>query len=566
MDNFGILRMNMEYQDIWDAALLRIKTFVPGTTFNLFFKDTMITGIDQEGDDFVVRVGAKNKIVETQFEKHQSRILQVLVEIMDMPCRMEVERLDLKEGLSETKEGSPLTIPIDNTLDKQRVDITREKAVDGGKKVEEKEVGEKVTISPTLSPDPSSRVKNELQERLRKIKQSRFQKNEGGEQEKKAIETKNKGFNDSPLFNPETQNILERQMQGARIKRSIQKAYLNREYTFENFAVSPTNEVAFAGATAVAKTPGTTYNPFFIYGDVGVGKTHLMQAVGIRMIENNPDITMVYCIGEQFTNEIIEAIQTKKTPHFRAKYRKVGALLIDDIQFIAGKDFVQEEFFHTFNAIKAGGGQVIMTADKPPHEISLLEDRLRSRFEEGLAIDVQQPNFELRTAILLIKSKQMGLNLQMDNAQTIAQNITSTRKLEGFLKNLYAASSARGNVITREIVLDILNKRKQEGELSEEKRPFVRPREVIKVICKHYSVSETQLYGPRRSRPIVTPRQYAMYLLKSDLKLPLQEIGRIFGGRDHTTVMHAVEKVGKIVSESEVMQQEFSTLRKQIYG
>ncbi|MGI5828389.1 MAG: chromosomal replication initiator protein DnaA [Patescibacteria group bacterium] len=379
------------------------------------------------------------------------------------------------------------------------------------------------------------------------------------------IPPKQSDTSQTPLFNPETGNHLKQQTKENQFRQAVLRSHLKQDNTFENFAVSPTNEVAYAGAIAVAKNPGRAYNPLFLYGDVGVGKTHLMQAVGLRVLQNDPSTTLIHCMGEQFTNEIIEAIRNKKTPEFRNRYRKAKMLLIDDIQFIAGKNTVQEEFFHTFNAIQSAGGQIILTSDRPPNEIQLLEDRLRSRFEEGLTIDIQAPNFELRTAILLIKAKQMNLALTMDVAQTIANYITSTRKLQGFLAKLQAVATLRQQSISTELALSLLQKQNM-GDTIPKQRTYINPREVIEIVSKYFGVTTAALTGPRRSRPIVVPRQYAMYILKNDLNMPLTEIGRLFGGRDHTTVMHAVDKVSREVSASGEMQKEFSTIRKQIYG
>jgi chromosomal replication initiator protein len=370
---------------------------------------------------------------------------------------------------------------------------------------------------------------------------------------------------ESPLFAKETQTQVSKQVKSNLYKRSAERARLKVNNTFENFAVSPSNEVAYAAAGAVAKNPSTAYNPLFLYGDVGVGKTHLMHAIGLRILKNSPETKLVYCAGEEFTNEIIEAIRNKNTPAFRNRYRKAQALLIDDIQFIAGKNTVQEEFFHTFNAIKNTGGQVILTSDRPPHEIKLLEDRLRSRFEEGLTIDIQQPNFELRTAILLIKSEQMGKHLSMEVAQTIANHITSTRKLQGFLSKLFAIASFKNQLVTRELAIQIMGSQIDNQQIKQPQK-YINPKEIVEAVAKHFNITVNALYGPRRNRPIVVPRQYAMYLLRADLDMPYVEIGRIFGGRDHSTVMHSVDKISKLVSQSEEMKMEFSTIRKQIYG
>jgi len=214
---------------------------------------------------------------------------------------------------------------------------------------------------------------------------------------------------------------------------NITNNHLRSDYTFADFAVSSINQLPYAAATAVAKNPGNAYNPLFLWGGVGVGKTHLMQAIGQEILKNHPQTKIIYCMGEEFTNEIINAIRSKTTDVFKRKYRSVKVLLIDDIQFIAGKTTVQEEFFHTFNTLQREGSQIVLTSDRPPEEIAKLEDRLRSRFEAGLIIDIPQPDFELRAAILLIKAKQRGIDLPMDITQTIAANIDSIRKIEGFL-------------------------------------------------------------------------------------------------------------------------------------
>ncbi|NMB56583.1 chromosomal replication initiator protein DnaA [Candidatus Beckwithbacteria bacterium] len=370
---------------------------------------------------------------------------------------------------------------------------------------------------------------------------------------------------ETPLFSEATENYLKQQNQDNILKNNISRGGLNKDYTFENFAVSPTNEVAYAAAIAVAKNPGKAYNPLFLYGDVGVGKTHLMQAVAIRILQNEPETKLKYCMSETFTNEIIEAIRGKNTPKFRNKYRKVNILLIDDIQFIAGKNTVQEEFFHTFNEIRAAGGQIILTSDRPPHEIKLLEDRLRSRFEEGLTIDIQTPNFELRTAILLIKAKQMQKDLPMDIAQIIAKHITSTRKLQGFLSQVYAIQEIKPTETLKNIVLQKLNQ-EIPAEKNLKPRVYINPKEIVSGVSKYFDLSINALYGPKRSKPIVVPRQFAMYLLKHDLNMPYTEIGMMFGGRDHTTVMHAVEKIDKLANKSENIREEISSLRQKIYG
>lgn len=361
-----------------------------------------------------------------------------------------------------------------------------------------------------------------------------------------------------PLF-----ETLKEQEKKETLGEAVSKARLRPDFTFENFAVSPTNEVAYAAAMAVSKNPGKAYNPLFLYGGVGVGKTHLMQGIAYNILKNDASRPLLYCISEEFTNEIVEAIRHKTTSEFRKKYRTVQTLLIDDVQFVAGKEVVQEELFHTFNTLQQVGRQVVLTADKPPHEIDLLEDRLRSRFEGGLTIDIQEPNFELRTAILLIKAKQLKKELPMDIAQLIAANVSSTRRLEGFLTGLFAKAETRNEKVTPEMAQALFGKN-DDGPV--EIKKIVRPKEVVDAVSRHFKIRLDDLRGPRRQQKIVLPRQLAMYILRMDLKASLEEIGMLFGNRDHTTVMHSVEKISHELSGSAELRLELSTVRKKLYG
>lgn len=347
------------------------------------------------------------------------------------------------------------------------------------------------------------------------------------------------------------------------ISRAVRASHLNPQFTFKNFAVSSSNEMAHAAAQAVAQNPGKTYHLLFLYGGVGVGKTHLSHAIGHEILKNNPGVAIIYCTSEDFTNGIVEAIRNKTTRSFRQKYRSAKALLIDDIQFIGGKETVQEEFFHTFNAIHAEGGQIVLTSDCLPHQIKGLEDRLRSRFEGGLTIDVQEPNFELRTAILLIKSRQKGQALPMDVAQLVAEKITSTRRLEGFLTRLLSQSQLKNQPITPDFCLGLMGEEPPDAHLL---KKAVRPGEILNLVADFYNLKPTQLKGPKRAKPIVVPRQIAMYLIRKELETPLMEVGHLFGGRDHTTVMHAEEKIDKMVLVSEDLRLDLTNLKKKIYG
>lgn len=332
---------------------------------------------------------------------------------------------------------------------------------------------------------------------------------------------------------------------------------LRADYIFSTFAVSTTNEMAHAAASAVSNRPGQSYNPLFLYGGVGVGKTHLMHAIGHNILRANQQAKIIYCTGEEFTNDIVHAIQTKKASHFKERYRNANVLLIDDIQFIAGKNAVQEEFFHTFNALTKQFSQIVLTSDRPPHEIALLEDRLRSRFEAGLMIDIQQPSFELRTAIVLVKAKAQQIQITIDLAKVIASKVESARKIEGIITSIRSEIELKHRELNQELIEDIL-----QVEV-ETKRPRIKvaPADVIKTVANHYHVKQSSLKGTSRLKNLVTARHIAMYILKKELSLPLTEIGRWFTGRDHTSVLHAVKKVERDIALSDELRQDVSALQ-----
>lgn len=372
---------------------------------------------------------------------------------------------------------------------------------------------------------------------------------------KQPINQKDEPYTISPLFssNPQTQDGTGQDT----YRRALQKARLREDYMFDTFAVSSSNEMAHAAAIAVSQNPGKAYNPLFLYGGVGVGKTHLMQAIGNNIIRRDAETVLYYTTGEQFTNDIVAAIQQKKTIQLKDRFRNYQVLLIDDIQFIAGKTTVQEEFFHTFNAILPAGGQIVMTSDRPPHEINPLEDRLRSRFEAGLIVDIQQPTFELRTAILLIKAKKLGLTISMDVAQLIASAVESTRKLEGVLAQIHSQHTLLHKDITLELAKNILGTTEQPSFPSH----AIKPNEVLHAVCAQYRVSPALLKGKGRTQKLVLPRHIAMYILKHDLNVPYAEIGSFFGGRDHTTVMHAVEKIEREIGMDAEVETSVSAIK-----
>lgn len=367
---------------------------------------------------------------------------------------------------------------------------------------------------------------------------------------------KNKPANDnfSPLFQAESNSVHN----FAQVESYLQRANIRANFTFENFAVSGSNQMAHAAALAVSESLGNAYNPLFIWGGVGVGKTHLMGAVGNSAIRKNNTLKVLLCTGESFTNDIIEGIRNKTTQSFREKYRKLDLLLIDDIQFIAGKDTAQEEFFHTFNAVTSSGGQIILTSDRPPSEIAKLEERLRSRFEAGLIVDVAPPDFELRCAITQIKARERNLDLNMEQIQIIAANMDSARKIEGALIKISTHLLGKKTEISNEMVENIIGK---SGIESNGKIVKKDPAKVIEAICDYYQVGKRVLLGNSRARPIARPRQILMYLLRTDLGIPLEEVGRLVGNRDHTTVMHAVEKITQLAVSDVNIREDMSKIK-----
>lgn len=343
----------------------------------------------------------------------------------------------------------------------------------------------------------------------------------------------------TPLFNSTGADSNE-------LQEKYTKAGLRPGFTFDNFAVSDSNQMAWAAAEAVSNQPGKAYNPLFLWGGVGVGKTHLMHAIGVKIIQKNINAKILTCTSEDFTNGIIEAIKTKTTPSFREKYRKLDVLFIDDIQFIAGKDAVQDEFFHTFNSVTNAGGQIVLTSDKPPLEIARLEERLRSRFEAGLIVDISPPDFELRCAIVQIKAQEKNLKIETDMVHLIAGNISETRQIEGFLIRLASEVKLRNAQISEDLVKNILGKKNNESEINKAKSPD----HVIDAVCEYFSISKRAMTGKARSKIVAHPRQILMYLLRNELSLPLEEIGRLLGGRDHTTIMHGVGKITNLSSSN----------------
>jgi chromosomal replication initiator protein len=337
---------------------------------------------------------------------------------------------------------------------------------------------------------------------------------------------------------------------------------LNSRYTFRTFIVGSANRLAHAASLSVAERPGEAYNPLFLYGGVGLGKTHLMHAIGNAVTQRYPRKRVVYATSEKFTNDFITSIQQGRIDDFRARYRKIDLLLIDDIQFIADKERTQEEFFHTFNAIHEVGKQIVLSSDRPPKQIVTLEERLRSRFEWGLIADLTAPDLETRIAILRTKSEEQGVRVDSEALEFIARKVVSNiRELEGALNRIVAYASMQGMPINMELSQAVLS-----NVLYSPRKRAVTPERIAMAVSDYYDVDIEALKGKKRDRAIVVPRQIAMYLMREETDVSLLRIGAELGGRDHSTVLHACKKIDQEAARNEDLRRELAAVREAIFS
>ncbi len=334
---------------------------------------------------------------------------------------------------------------------------------------------------------------------------------------------------------------------------------LNERYTFDNFIVGGSNELAFAACQAIAGQPGTKYNPLFLYGGVGIGKTHLLQAVGNTLAARDPDAKVLYISTEQFVQEFVDALRFRKTAAFAGYYRTADVLIVDDVQFIAGKDKMQEEFFHTFNALHQANKQIIISSDKPPKDIPTLEDRLRSRFAGGMSIDMQIPEFETRCAIVQSKAQDHDIVLDQAIVEYLATNIhTNIRELEGALNQLLAFCEMRGLEPTLAIASSLLS-------VNRSRPKHLSAKQIIERTARHFQVPFDDIVGPKRDKDIVVPRQVAMYMLRSELHLSFPKIARELGRKDHTTAIHSVDKIERESKIDPNLRMAISDIKEHLY-
>jgi len=369
-------------------------------------------------------------------------------------------------------------------------------------------------------------------------------------------------WQDQPKIEPKPEPVTEIELAGDEMfdaqPAKQPRMRMNHRYSFDSYVVGAGNRLAQAASMAVAESPAKAYNPLFLYGGVGLGKTHLLHAIGNVAQQNGLDV--LYVSSEEFTNDLITAIRTHTTPSFRDKYRQTDVLLIDDIQFIAGKESTQEEFFHTFNTLHGQDKQIVISSDRSPKSMSTLEERLRSRFEWGLIADIQPPDYETRLAILGSKAERMGRRVPGEIMEAIAQRMQSNiRELEGALNRLVAHADLRGISLTKELVdtalVDLLPQRRE-----------LTPEDVIRLVADAFGITVDQILARDRSRQVALPRQIAMYLLREEAQISLPQIGEAIGGRDHTTVMYACDKVSDLLEEDSRLRRQVVNIRDQLYG
>ncbi|MBN3039732.1 MAG: chromosomal replication initiator protein DnaA [Candidatus Omnitrophica bacterium] len=363
-------------------------------------------------------------------------------------------------------------------------------------------------------------------------------------------------------------NILKRKTN--KIFKTIQKTFreepsdsirLNPRFSFDNFIVGSSNRMAHAASLAVANAPGKSYNPLFIYGGVGLGKTHVMQAIAQQSLVKNSELKVKYISSEKFTNELIFSIRNRNTDKFRQKYRDIDILLIDDIQFLAGKEAAQEEFFHTFNVLYDYHKQIVISCDRPPKEIPKLEERLVSRFNWGLVVDIQPPDFETRVAILLKKLEKDPIKIDIDVVHFIAKNITTNiRELEGALVRIIAYSLIEDKPITLTLAKDILK------DMVKEIYKAITPVGILEKVADYFSINKEELKKSKRSKNLVFPRQIAMYLIRELTDLSLPEIGGVFGAKHHTTILYAHKKIKDDLTKNEKLKHAINKLSQEIKG
>ena len=493
----------LDPEDVWQKTLHELALQMPETTFETWVRDTSL--IDYTDGEFVI--GAPHAYARDWLQNRlRNKIKRILNQLTQRSVQVNFEVRPHAQKQSEPPEPAPLYAHVPPTASDAMAastDADSFAAVDGG-----------AGARPARS-----------------------------------------SVGNTPITAPVHRDLP--QTAPAKPIAALQGGVFNPRYNFETFVVGNHNRLAHAAAQSIVEQPGHRFNPLFVYGGVGLGKTHLLHAIGHAMTAHGMQV--LYCSSEQFTNDLISAIRQQSTVEFRNRYRQVDLLLIDDIQFIGGKESTQEEFFHTFNHLHAGGRQVVISSDRPPKEIATLEARLRSRFEGGLQADISQPDLETRVAILQSKAQSINQTVSIEVLMLIAERVESNiRELEGALNRLIVQASLHNSPLNRAVAEGILDTLV----------PQRRPREassVVQIVARHFGLTENDLLGRSRTKEIANARHLAMYLLREENGLSLIHIGDLLGGRDHSTVRHGVEKVAKDIDRDEAVRRELVALREKIY-
>ena len=505
-DQLQPVDVDLNPEEIWQKTLHELALQMPATTFETWVRDTSIIGYAD--GEFIV--GAPHAWARDWLQSRlRNKVKDILNQLTRRSVQVVFEVRPHQQKRSEPSEPAPLYTDVP-----QEVSDAAPTPADVGSG----RAGNGDSIAPPRTPAAVSRASTR-ESRHREVARS-----------------------------PDA---------AARPDAALQGGVFNPRYTFDTFVVGNHNRLAHAAAQSIVEQPGHRFNPLFVYGGVGLGKTHLLHAIGHAMTTQGMQV--LYCSSEQFTNDLISAIRQQNTEEYRNKYRQVDLLLIDDIQFIGGKESTQEEFFHTFNHLHAGGRQVVISSDRPPKEIATLEARLRSRFEGGLQADISQPDLETRVAILQSKAQSINHAVSTDVLMLIAERVESNiRELEGALNRLIIQAPFHDSQLNRSVAEGILDTLV----------PQRRPREaasVVQIVARHYNLTKDALLGRSRTKEIANARQLAMYLLREENGLSLFNIGELLGGRDHSTVRHGVEKVSQDIERDEAVRREVVALREKIY-
>jgi chromosomal replication initiator protein len=486
----------MQHDALWQAVLGEIELSLSRGNFVTWFKNTQLL---QQSEDSIV-IGVTNVFIKQQLEKrYTSLILETLA------------KNDVRPGRIDFKIAS----------------VAPKKQPVGG--------------SPLLSVEATDFTRSTFQQSQPQQQQGHFP----GTQQTPVQKHYATG---GPASNGPSNTLTHNYRQG-----------LNEKYVFDSFIVGSGNELAYAACQAIASQPGTKYNPLFLYGGVGIGKTHLIQAVGNAVVAKNPAAVIVYASTEQFVQEFVDALRFKKTTDFAKRYRGADVLIVDDMQFIAGKEKIQEEFFHTFNALHQANKQIIISSDKPPRDIPTLEERLQSRFAWGMTIDMQNPDFETRCAIIQTKAHFHNVELPQDVVEFLANLVqTNIRELEGVLNQLLAFCEMRELTPDIGVATSLLGSAKSRPK-------HVNARQIVERTARFFQISLDDIMGPKRDKDIVVPRQIAMYMLRSELHLSFPKIARELGRKDHTTAIHSVEKIVKESQFDSELRETIQTIKDRLY-